>query len=83
MKPANFDTPILHKILVKAALKRVFEAITTSSGLDGWFTKGSKVDLRPEGLMTFRWENWGPDKVNYTVECPIDEVVTSKRFVFR
>ena len=39
-----FDTPIIHKTLIKECREKVFDAMTTGEGLDGWFTQGATVD---------------------------------------
>jgi uncharacterized protein YndB with AHSA1/START domain len=78
-----FDTPIIHKTLIKADRKKVFDAMTTGEGLDGWFTQGATVDRRPGGLLVFKWVNWGPDKTNSQANCPILEVIIPRKFVFK
>ncbi len=80
---SNFDTPILHKTLIKADRKKIYDAITTAKGLDGWFTKGSIVDRKPGGKIIFKWVDWGPDKVTNESEAPIVEVKIPERFVFK
>lgn len=79
----TFDTPILHAVLIHANPEKVFDAMTTAEGLDGWFTKGSSVDRRPGGQIIFKWVDWGPDKVNNEAKCPIIEVKIPERFVFK
>ena len=78
-----FDTPILHKVLIRADRKKVFDAMTTAEGLDGWFTQGASVDLRAGGKLVFKWVDWGVDKVTSEAECPILEVKIPERFVFK
>ncbi|HUT81015.1 MAG TPA: SRPBCC domain-containing protein [Candidatus Bathyarchaeia archaeon] len=78
-----FDTPIIHKTLIKADRKKVYDAITTANGLDGWFTKGSIIDRKPGGKIIFKWVDWGPDKVTTESEAPILEVKVPERFVFK
>lgn len=80
---AIFDTPIIHKVFVRANREKVFEAMTTAEGLDGWFTKGTVMDRRPGGKITFKWVDWGPDKINATAEGPILELKVPERFVFQ
>lgn len=78
-----FEAPILHKVLVRAPREKVYDAMTTAEGLDGWFTEGSFVDRKVGGKIIFRWKNWGVDKVTTEAECPIIEVKVPKRFVFK
>jgi uncharacterized protein YndB with AHSA1/START domain len=35
---------ILHHFPIKGSAQQVFEAISTSQGLDSWWTKGSSVN---------------------------------------
>ncbi len=57
------DAEIRHATLVWAPPERVFDALTTASSLDGWFTHGASVEARPGSEIHFRWVNWGPDRV--------------------
>ena len=79
----DFETPIKHKVLIRTDREKVFKALTTSEGLDGWFTEGSEVDLRPGGKIIFRWVDWGVDKVNSSALCPILEVRSPEKLVFK
>lgn len=79
----TFDTPIIHKVLIRADREKVFDAITTAEGLDSWFTKGAFVDRKAGGKIIFRWKDWGPDKVTTEVKCPILEVKVPEKFVFQ
>jgi uncharacterized protein YndB with AHSA1/START domain len=79
----TFDTPILHGVLIRADREKVFDAMTSAKGLDGWFTKGARVDRRPRGYIFFKWVEWGVDKVNSEAKCPIIEVKKPERFVFQ
>ncbi|MFX0206755.1 MAG: SRPBCC domain-containing protein [Candidatus Hodarchaeota archaeon] len=78
-----FATPIIRKVLIKSKREIVFDNMTTAEGLDGWFTNGAVVDLRPGGEIIFKWVDWGPDKVNTQAFCPIGEVKIPERFVFK
>ena len=78
-----FDTPIIHKVLIRADKEEVFDAMTTAKGLDGWFTQGAQVDRREGGVIVFKWVDWGPDKSNFQATAPILEVKVSERLVFK
>jgi len=71
------------KTLIRVAPERVFAALTTSAGLDEWFTTGAEIDLRPGGAIQFRWQDWGLE--HYTGEIPgrVLEVQPPTRFVFQ
>ncbi len=79
----TFDTPILHKVLIRADREKVFDAMTTAQGLDQWFTQGSSIDRRPGGTLVFRWKDWGPHKYTGEAKCPIVDVEVPQKFVFR
>jgi uncharacterized protein YndB with AHSA1/START domain len=80
---AEFDTPIIHNVFIRANREKVFDAMTTAKGLDGWFTRGAVVDRKPGGTIIFKWVDWGPDKVNTTSKGPVIEVNVPERFVFQ
>jgi uncharacterized protein YndB with AHSA1/START domain len=69
--------------LVRAQPDRVYDALATSAGLDGWFTQGSSIDEKAGGQVTFRWKNYGMK--NYTGENggPIIEARRPQRFAFQ
>ena len=54
--PNIFDQEIVQTTLIRAPIAKVYEALTTSKGLDAWFTKGAKVDQEEGGQIYFRWE---------------------------
>jgi len=79
------DTEIKHSTLIKAPIGKVYDAFTTSEGLDSWFTFGAKVERKPGGWIYFRWS---PEKSDITDgviedEGPVVEVEINKKFVFR
>ncbi|NHJ41410.1 MAG: SRPBCC domain-containing protein [Asgard group archaeon] len=78
-----FDSPILHKVLIKAPREKVYDAMTTAKGLDGWFTTGSVIERKEGGKLIFRWKDWGVDKLTTEAICPIIEVKVPERFVFK
>ncbi len=71
------------KVLVKADPDRVWRAIATAPGLDGWFTAGTVLDATPGGRLVFRWERWGPDAFTGTYEGTVLEADSPRRFSFR
>jgi uncharacterized protein YndB with AHSA1/START domain len=71
------------KTYVHAAPARVWKAVATAEGLDGWFTAGSRVLAEPDGHIHFRWRDWGPDRVNSEAFCPVVEAQPPSRLVFR
>ncbi len=63
--------------------ERVYDALTTSSGLDSWFTAGASVEPRAGGRIRFRWKDWGPTAYTGENGGPVIEAVRPTRFVFR
>ena len=82
-EPAPLDAEIRHATLVHAAPGRVYDALTTASSLDGWFTHGASVEPHPGGEIRFRWVNWGPDRVTDEDGGPVLEARRPERFVFQ
>jgi uncharacterized protein YndB with AHSA1/START domain len=74
---------VQHSVIVRSEPERVYDAMTTAADLDGWFTKGSKVDARAGGHVRFRWENWGVDRYTGEDGGPVLEAVRPDRFVFQ
>ena len=70
-------------LLVRATPARVYDALTTSDGLDAWFTEGASVDARPGGSIRFRWKNWGPFEYTGENGGPVLEAKRPERFVFQ
>ncbi|MFN7989308.1 MAG: GNAT family N-acetyltransferase [Thermoanaerobaculia bacterium] len=79
LRPERVET----KVLVKAPPERVWQAIASAEGLDGWFTSGTTLDARPGGRLAFRWERWGPDAFTGTFEGTVLEADRPRRFSFR
>ena len=56
---------------IDAPRERVWRAVTEPDELLGWFpTHGAEVDLRPGGLVRFRWEHDADEGVVVEVEPP-------------
>ncbi|HZS46125.1 MAG TPA: SRPBCC domain-containing protein [Blastocatellia bacterium] len=79
----KIDEKVNVKVLVRAEPERVYDAIATAKGLDGWFTQGALVDARAGGRIHFRWKNHGPDHYDGESEGPVLEVDRPNRFVFQ
>jgi uncharacterized protein YndB with AHSA1/START domain len=73
-----------HSEFIRAPREKVYDAFATAEGLDGWFTRGARVDARPGGAMLFRWVDWGAEK-NINEEAPgrVVEAKRPERFVFQ
>lgn len=77
------DLIIRHAVLIRADAEQVYDALTTTEGLDGWFTKNAQVDPRPGGAIRFRWVDWGPDHFSGEDGGPVLEADRPRRFVFQ
>ena len=78
------ETPIVFKIFIKTTREKAFNGLATPEGLDGWFTTGTTMDKKgPGGTLTLKWKNWGVDKINDSVECPIIEYHFPELFAFK
>ena len=52
---------ILHKVGVKSSPDDVYEALTTTDGLAGWWTEDTKGQTDVGGVLEFRFEQGGFD----------------------
>jgi len=77
------DLEIHHSVIIFASPERVYDALTTSQGWDGWFTRGTEVDARPGGFIRFRWVDWGPDRFTGEDGGPVMDALRPARFVFQ
>lgn len=81
--PTILPDEIRHATLVRAPIERVYDALATPAGLDGWFTVGATVDARPGGTIVFRWKEWGVWRYTGEDGGPVLEAARPSRFVFR
>jgi uncharacterized protein YndB with AHSA1/START domain len=73
-----------HSEFIRAPRERVYDAFATADGLDGWFTRGARVDAKPGGAMLFRWVDWGAEKtINQEAPGRVLEAIRPERFVFQ
>jgi uncharacterized protein YndB with AHSA1/START domain len=77
------DRKVEFSTLVRAHPDRVYDAIATAEGLNGWFTQGASVDAKPGGQILFRWNNYGINKYSGENGGPIIEARRPKRFAFQ
>ena len=81
------------KTYVAAPAERVFAALATADGWDGWFTQGSAMDARVGGELTMRWRDaertrhrvtlWGAVHEDMVQHCPILAFEPPRRLVFQ
>jgi uncharacterized protein YndB with AHSA1/START domain len=79
----RFDAAIDCTTFIRAEPRRVYDALATGRGLDGWFTAGAEFDARPGGRVLFRWRDWGPDHVTTEAAGEVLEARAGRRLVFR
>jgi uncharacterized protein YndB with AHSA1/START domain len=79
------ELEIRHSVLIRAPREKVWAALTTAEGFDGWWgTRGSEIDLRPGGRLTLRWRDWEAEKEhNHDQHGVVIEVVRPQRFVYQ
>jgi uncharacterized protein YndB with AHSA1/START domain len=79
------ELEIRHSVLIRAPREKVWAALTTAEGFDGWWgTRGREIDLRPGGRLTLRWRDWGAEKKhNHDQHGVVIEVVRPQRFVYQ
>lgn len=77
------DEKVRVTTLVRAAPERVYDAMATAEGLNGWFTTSASVDARPGGEIRLGWVDWGYS--HYTGENggPVLDAKRPERFVFQ
>ena len=77
VREVRFDT------IVRAEPEKVFDAIATAGGLDGWFTVGTELDPRSGGSLILRWKDWGVEKFSGELRGDVVEHRRPERFAFR
>ena len=77
------DLEVKHSTFIRTDPHRIYAALTTSEGLDSWFTTGSKVNAVPGGEIYFHWVNWGPEHITAEDGGFILEAIPVERFVFQ
>lgn len=81
--PERIANEVKQTVYIRAPREIVYDAFATAEGLDGWFTRGSRVDARPGGTLLFRWVDWGAEKeINADVPGRVLEAKRPERFVF-
>lgn len=77
LREVRFDT------IVRAEPERVFDAIATAEGLDGWFTSGTTLEEKAGGVLVFRWKDWGVEKFTGEIVGNVVDLRRPHQFVFR
>lgn len=52
---------ILHRVGIKASVDAVYDALTTVDGLAGWWTRDTRGETAPGGVLEFRFGAGGFD----------------------
>ncbi|NLG68595.1 MAG: SRPBCC domain-containing protein, partial [Firmicutes bacterium] len=71
------------KTFVLASPERVYDALATPEGLNGWFTSEAVIEARPGGRLRLRWEEWGADRVTLEDTGHVVEASRPSGLVFR
>jgi uncharacterized protein YndB with AHSA1/START domain len=68
---------IEHEVLVEAPVDRVWTVITEPEHIRAWFGDGAEIDLRPGGVLTLTWKEYG------TFLARVEKVEPPRAFSFR
>jgi len=79
----KIDEKVSFNTLIRVSPERVYDSLTTSDGLDAWFTQGAEVDAKTGGRIVFRWKNWGLEKFTGELGGPVLEARRPERFVYQ
>lgn len=74
---------IEHSTYIDVSPDRVYRILTTGSGWDQWFTKGTFVDPKRGGEIRFRWKEFGASCWTLEDGGPVLEVEPDRRFSFQ
>lgn len=74
--------PVRHAVLIRAGSGRIWTALTTKEGLEGWFCQSAEIRLRKGGQFTLRWKDWGPERYTGEAKARIELVARRKRYVY-
>jgi uncharacterized protein YndB with AHSA1/START domain len=75
--------PIEVNTYIAVPPQRVYDALTTPSVWDAWFTQGMELDPRAGGSILFRWIDAMVDRYTTTAGGPVLEAEPPRRFVFQ
>lgn len=79
----TLDIEVRYAVTVHAPGTAVYDALTVPEQLDGWFTTGSEIDARPGGHITFRWRDWGPERITAEDRGPVLVADRGREFTFQ
>ncbi len=83
MPEKRLEHEVKQSVFIRAPREKVYDAFATAEELDGWFTRGSRVDARPGGAMVLKWVDWGAEQsVNAEVPGRVIEAKRPERFVY-
>lgn len=82
MTSVGQSTVVKQACIVRAGASKVWEAVSTREGWEGWFANRCLLDFRPGGFIHFRWKDYGPDRYTGDTRCDIDQVEPRKGFAF-
>ena len=75
--------PIQVNTFIAVPPRRVYDALTTASDWDAWFTQGTELDARVGGGILFRWVDARVDRYTTTAGGPVLEAEPPRRFAFQ
>jgi uncharacterized protein YndB with AHSA1/START domain len=70
---------IKFELVISAPAKKIFNAITTQKGYQGWWAKVCDVDCRPDGVSSIRFEK---EKVVEEMVFKVIELIPNEKLVW-
>lgn len=77
----NYFPMIKFRTYINCPPAKVFKAISTGDGWDGWFTNGTEINFDKKKIF-FRWKDLGPDKFTGEEEASLIEMKPNELFSF-
>ncbi|NLG69074.1 MAG: SRPBCC domain-containing protein [Firmicutes bacterium] len=71
------------RTFVLASPERVYDALATPEGLNGWFTSEAVLEARPGGRLHLGWRDWGVDRTTVEDDGHVVEASRPDRLVWR
>jgi uncharacterized protein YndB with AHSA1/START domain len=81
-KNAEIRASIYYSTIMHVTAEKAFSGIASSEGINSWFTAESEIQLKPNGRMWLRWEDFGGEEQSLDAECRVVDFSEGKFFHF-